>query len=206
MNESVMAAAEGPAVHAPEPPAGTVARSKDWLVGQLPAGMLSEDFFVRFVRIFQEQAQTLLTHADSLPHLADPQLAPPEMVRYLARWLGAPGIDDSYDEATQRAVLATIARTLPWRGTRHALVELAQLYSGGPATIADGGGVFAQGRAPADAAWVRIEVAGTGSLLTEDFLALMLDELPAHVRAQIVVGGRQVWPPSPDSVTDGEAS
>lgn len=178
------------------PTTGTAvpARGADWLVGQLPAGMLSDDFFVRFVRIFQAQAETLLAHADTLPHLADPQLAPPEMVRYMAGWLGGPGIDDSYSVTAQRRILQTFARTLPWRGTRRGLEMLLELFSGAPATIVDGGGVFAQGELPDDVARVRLEVASTGPLREDDFLALVLDELPAHVRVEIVIGDHRAWP------------
>ena len=177
------------------PANGPPARRGDWLVNQLPAGMLGDDFFVRFVRIFQSEAETLLTHADTLPHLADARLAPIEMVRYMARWLGTDAIDDSYGETAQRAVLGMVARTLPWRGTRYALTQMLELYSGGPVTIVDGGGVFEEDRSPDDVAWVRLEVTSTGPLPTDDFVALVLDELPAHVRAEILVGGAQAWPP-----------
>lgn len=189
------------------PTNGPPARRGDWLANQLPAGMLGDDFFLRFVRIFQAEAETLLTHADTLPHLADARLAPIEMVRYMARWLGTDGIDDSYGEAAQRAVLGMVARTLPWRGTRYALAQLLELYSEGPVTIVDGGGVYEEDRAPDDVAWVRLEVASTGRLPVEDFVALVLDEVPAHVRAEIVVAGARVWPQTAahhgDQPTDG---
>ncbi|GAB2618798.1 phage tail protein [Pseudactinotalea suaedae] len=193
MNDAVTAVGQ----HVPEalvPPTTPPARRGDWLVNQLPAGMLADDFFVRFVRIFQAQAETLLAHADTLPHLADARIAPIEMVRYMARWLGTESIDDSYGEAAQRAVLGMVAKTLPWRGTRYALLRLLELYSGAPATLSEGGGVFEENRVPDDVAWVRLEVTSTGPLPTDDFVALVLDEVPAHVRTEIVVAGVRVWP------------
>ena len=48
------------------PATGTAVNRGDWLVNQLPGGLLAEDFFVRFVRIFQAQAETLLSHADNV--------------------------------------------------------------------------------------------------------------------------------------------
>ena len=75
-----------------------MSRHDDWLLNQLPAGMLGEDFFVRFVRIFQEQAGTLLAHADNLPYLADRTITPPAMVRWMSQWLGLAGIDDSFSD------------------------------------------------------------------------------------------------------------
>lgn len=179
---------------APTPSTAPPARRADWLVGQLPSGMLSEDFFVRFVRIFQAQAETFLSHADSLPHLADPRLAPSAMVRYMARWLGSPGVDDSYDEAAQRTILLTFARTLPWRGTRYGLEQLLELYSRGPATVEESGGIYDEGDAPTGEPWVRLAVGSTGPLPPEDFITLVLDEVPAHVRTEIVVAGTTIWP------------
>jgi phage tail-like protein len=169
-------------------------RPPDWLLRQLPHGMLADDFFVRFVSIFQEQAGTLLQHADNLPYLADPDLTPVAMVRHMAGWLGLDGIDASYPEPAQRRILRTASRTLQWRGTVAGLTALLELYSGGPVQVTESGGVFREGEAPDDVAWVVLEAASTGPLAEHDFLALVLDELPAHVHAEVRVGGRMIWP------------
>jgi phage tail-like protein len=171
-----------------------MSRHEDWLLRQLPAGMLSEDFFVRFVSIFQEQAGTLVAHADNLAHLADMRLTPTEMVRWMAQWLGLPGIDPGYSEEAQRRILKTAAATLQWRGTTTALTRLLELYSGGAVTVSEGGGIFEQGEAPVGPAWVVMEVESTGLLEEADFLSLVLDEVPAHVHAEIWVAQRRVWP------------
>ena len=83
-----------------------------WLLDQLPVGMVSDDFFARFVQIFQEEAGTLVAHGENLPHLADPTVAPPAMVRWLASWIGLDGIDPGLPEATQRRMVTTAARTM----------------------------------------------------------------------------------------------
>ena len=169
-------------------------RHEDWMLHQLPGGMLSEDFFVRFVRIFQEQAGTLLAHADNLPHLADGGITPAAMVRWMAQWLGLSGIDPSFSEELQRQILATAGETLQWRGTSRGLRRLLELHSGGPVTVSEGGGVFEPGTAPEGPAWVVMEVQSTGLLEEADFLQLVLDEVPAHVHAEIWVGTRRAWP------------
>ena len=169
-------------------------RPADWLLRQLPHGMLAEDFFVRFVSIFQAQAETLLQHADTLPYLVDVDLAPTEMVQEMAHWLGLPGIDESYPPQTQRRILRTASQTLQRRGTVTGLTRLLELYSGGPARVTDSGGVFAEGQAPDDVPWVVLEVGSTGPLAESDFLALVLDEVPAQVHVAVVVGGRRIWP------------
>jgi hypothetical protein len=60
--------------------------------------------------------------------------------------------------------------------------------------IEDGGGVYGEGEAPRDGAWVRVRVPSTGWLTDEDFLRLVRDEIPAHVAAEIWVGERRLWP------------
>lgn len=172
-------------------------RPEDWLVRQLPQGMLAEDFFVRFVSIFQEEAGTLLAHADNLPYLAEIGLTPTAMIRQMAHWLGLPGIDASFSPEAQRRILRTAAATLQWRGTRAGLERLLELYSGAPARIREGGGVFREGEAPDGRAWVVLEVDSTGPLGEADFLTLVLDEVPAAVRTEVRVGGRQIWPALP---------
>ncbi|MCC2320961.1 phage tail protein [Cellulomonas xiejunii] len=169
-------------------------RAEDWLLAQLPAGMVAEDFFSRFVRIFQAEAETLLAHPDNLPYLADPRLAPPEMVRYLARWIGLPGLDADLPEDLQRDLLVAGAAALPWRGTAHGLRVLLEGYTGGPAHVVDGGGVHALGDEPTGTAWVRLEAASTGRLTQDELVELVRAEVPAHVRVELVVAGRTVWP------------
>lgn len=182
-----------------------MSRHDDWLLNQLPAGMLTEDFFVRFVRIFQEQAGTLLAHADNLPYLADRTITPLAMVRWMSQWLGLSGIDDSFSDPVQRRILATAGATLQWRGTTKGLRLLLELFSGGPVTVSEGGGVFERGTAPVGPAWVVMEVQSTGLLEETDFLRLVLDEVPAHVHAEIWVGERRAWP-LPERIAEGVAS
>ncbi|GAA1621622.1 phage tail protein [Georgenia ruanii] len=165
-----------------------------WLVSQLPPGMLTDDFFTRFVAIFQAQADTLLAHAENLPHLADPTITPPAMLRWLGEWIGLDGVDAAMPEQVQRRLVAGAARILARRGTAAGLQEFLELFSGGPATVTDGGGVWAEGEAPADTAWVVMKVTSTGVLEEADFVALVQDEVPAHVRAELWVGSRRVWP------------
>ncbi|HWJ86124.1 MAG TPA: phage tail protein [Cellulomonas sp.] len=178
-------------------------RQSDWLVRQLPYGMQAEDFFVRFVSIFQEEAGTLLQHADNLPYLGDVDLTPPAMVRELAQWLGR-GIDPSYPEDVQRRILRTAATTLQWRGTATGLTRIVELYSGGPVHVSESGGVYAEGQAPDGPAWVVIEVESTGSLAEPDFLRLVLDEVPAHVHVEIRVADRRIWPVLSGAAEEGE--
>ncbi|MCV2395219.1 phage tail protein [Actinotalea sp. M2MS4P-6] len=165
-----------------------------WLLNQLPVGMLGDDFFTRFVSIFQAEAGTLTAHADNLPHLADPTLTPPAMLRWLATWIGTTSIDPDLPEETQRRLVTTASRTLARRGTLGSLEVVLGLFSGGPAFVEDGGGVWGEGEAPPDHAWVVMRVESTGTLSDADFVTLVADHIPAHVRAELWVGDRQIWP------------
>lgn len=173
---------------------GKTGRSPQWLLNQLPVGMLDSDFFVRFVSIFQELGGSLLDDADNIDNLVDVAVAPTAMVRWLGSWIGTETIDPSLDESVQRRIVAGAATTLTWRGTTAGLTRFLELTTGGPAEVVDGGGVWRDGEAPADTAWVRMTVQSTGWLAEADFIELVRDEVPAHVRAELFVGDRRIWP------------
>jgi phage tail-like protein len=169
-------------------------RNPQWLLSQLPVGMLDADFFVRFVSIFQEVGSTLLDDADNVDNLVDVAVAPEAMVRWLGSWIGVDTIDESLDEGVQRRIVAGAALSLTWRGTVAGLTRFLELTSGGPVEVVDGGGVWRDGEAPADTAWVRMTVASTGWMGEDEYVDLVRDEIPAHVRAELYVGDRRIWP------------
>jgi phage tail-like protein len=168
------------------------ARSERWLVDQLPVGMTESDFFVRFVGLFQEVASTLLDDADLVEHIADTAVTPVPMLPYLAGWIGVDSIDASLPEDLQRLIVRSSARSLAHRGTVAGLRDFVEMLSGATASVRDGGGIWPEGDAPDDVAWVSIEVQSTGHLSEGEFIALVRDEVPAHVRMEIWVGERRV--------------
>lgn len=169
-------------------------RRSDWLVDQLPPAMLQESFFRRFIEMFQAQADTLMAHADNLAHLPDPRITPPPMLPWLASWIGLESVDGAGSTELQRVVLSTASRTLAWRGTPFGLWTMLELFSGGPAVIEEGGGVWRDGESPVDTAWVIMRVASTGNLSERAFAHLIADEVPAHVRSELWVGDKLIWP------------
>jgi phage tail-like protein len=168
-------------------------RSPHWMVNQLPVGMTDADFFVRFVSIFQEVGRTLLEDADNIDNVVDVTVAPDAVVRWMGSWIGTESIDPSLDDELQRRIVAGAAASLTWRGTTNGLRRFLELASAGPAEVSDGGGVWRDGEAPADTAWVRMRVDSTGWLPEADFVELVRDEVPAHVRAELYVGDRRIW-------------
>ena len=171
---------------------GPPPRHPQWLINQLPVGMLQSDFFVRFVSIFQELGSKLMDDADLVQHVPDATVTPVPMISHLASWIGIDTIDASLPEPLQRVILASSAKALAHRGTVSGLQGYLEMLSGGPAEVVDGGGVWAEGGAPPDVAWVRMTVQGTGHLSEDEFVAMVRDEVPAHVRAELWVDVRRV--------------
>jgi len=171
---------------------GPPPRHPRWLVDQLPVGMVQSDFFLRFVALFQELASTLLDDADLVEHIPDVTVTPAPMLQTLAGWIGVDGVDASLPPQLQRLIVASSSRSLAHRGTVRGLREFVEMLSGAPAEVIDGGGIWREGDAPRDVSWVRITVAGTGHLSEDEFVAILRDEVPAHVRIEVWVGPRRV--------------
>jgi phage tail-like protein len=171
----------------------TAPRSPTWMLDQLPVGMLGSEFFVRFVSIFQELAGSLLADADNVDNVLDLTVAPDAMVRWMSSWIGGGAIDESLPDPLQRRIARSSAQTLTWRGTARGLTRFLELASGAAAEVRDGGGVWRDGEAPEDTAWVTMTVQSTGWMPETDFVALVRDEVPAHARAELFVGERCIW-------------
>jgi phage tail-like protein len=169
-------------------------RRPDWLVGQLPVGMLDDNFFYRFVSIFQEQAGTYLDGIDNLPNILDPAVAPPPMVRFLAGWLALPPVNPALDEVYQRHLVLQASRLQWWRGTKRGLSGLLELFTGGPVDVTDTGGVFRQSEGARRPAQVSVRVNSVGWLSEQDLVELVRDEVPANVDLEVYVGDRRIFP------------
>jgi len=171
---------------------GLPPRDPDWMVNQLPVGMVQDDFFVRFVSIFQDVAATLLEDADNLEHIPDLTVTPTSMISLLGAWIGAEAVDASLPEDLQRSLLAKSGRAMSQRGTVEGIRQYLGMLSGGPVEVIDGGGIWPEGDAPPDVAWVRMQVQGTGHLSEDEFVRMVRHQVPAHVRAELFIGARRV--------------
>lgn len=169
-------------------------RDPDWLLAQLPVGMLQDDFFRRFVSIFQAVGTTCAEDIDNLEHVIDPTVAPAPLLPWLGTWVGIRVVEPSLPVETQRDLVRTAGRSLAWRGTRRGLVPFLELVSGGPVDLEETGGVWREGEAPRGTPQVRIRVRSTGWLPDEDLVELVRAELPVHVELTLHVGDRQLWP------------
>ncbi len=169
-------------------------RRADWLVGQLPVGMLDDNFFYRFASIFQEEGSTFLDSIDNLDNILDPAVAPPAMVRFLGAWLALPALHPDLDELYQRRFVKAGAKLRWWRGTKRGLSEYLELLTGGAVEVVDNGGIFRQGEVGQRLPQVRITAEGTGWLNEADFIEVVRDEVPANASVEVFVGQRRIWP------------
>jgi phage tail-like protein len=169
-------------------------RRNDWLANQLPVGMTEDDFFMRFVTIFQRMADTVVDQIDTLPYMFDPSVAPDNMVRAMAEWIGVDWVDSSLDDRLQREIVMKYSQLIQWRGTNQGLVLLLELLSGGPVEVRDTGGVFPEGESPHAPPHVRLDLAQAGWNRTADLIRIIRSELPATVTFDLWVAGEKIWP------------
>lgn len=169
-------------------------RRDDWLVHQLPIGMTDDDFFVRFVRIFQTMADTVLHQVDNMPHLFDVNVAPESLVRTIGAWMGVDWIDPSLPDHLQRRIVREYSAGLMWRGTKPGLLRLLELICEGVVLVEDSGGVFTGEDVPAMAPFVRMTVPKPTWATEADLLRIVRAELPASVTFELIVGGQLVFP------------
>lgn len=86
-------------------------------------------FLARFLGVFQSVYVDLEDDMDLAPVRFDPAVAPPEFLRWLAEGLA---VSDSFlwSEEQLRELLRRVVRLYRWKGTRAALCEVVELYTG----------------------------------------------------------------------------
>lgn len=175
---------------------------RGWLVGQLPVGMRDDDRLVRFTTIFERLGATLRASADGVEHVVDPTVTTPGMLALLGAWLGYDVVDDDLPTGTdlvtdpvearkhidrQRRIVAASGRALPWRGTARGLHLLLEAITGGPVQIEESGGVIASGERHEADGVVTVRLPSTGHLRHHELVALIRDEVPAHLAVHVIV-------------------
>lgn len=165
-----------------------------WLVGQLPR-VMTEDLVLRgFVSALEEVAGTVRDRVDSVEHHLDTGLAAPEMLQYLAGWLGVE-LEPTDPPEYKRSLVREVGRLLGWRGTRHGVESLLEAATGSRVTVRDNGGVYG-GDDPVPLAdnKVVVQLDHTGHLSERQVRRILEAELPlgAHVELDIrFPGGEQ---------------
>jgi phage tail-like protein len=126
------------------PPPGVPADRSTYLK-YLPAVYSADEFLGRFLLIFEHVLSPIERTVANIPYYFDARIAPPEMLTWLASWLGLV-LDERWPEAQRRALIRSAVELYQWRGTRRGLAEFLRLYTGFTPEIVEAG---ANGKAAA---------------------------------------------------------
>jgi phage tail-like protein len=162
--------------------------SGGWLVAQLPAAMRRDGVISGFVRAFGEIGDSVRDQVNDVEYELDVNLASPEMLSYLASWLGVAidsamaASDDPVVRDVQRRLIRAVGQALVWRGTRRGLETLLEALTDSRVDVRDPGGVFGPGdQVPPGGDTIVVELDHPGLLNRQQILAFLAEELPVGV-------------------------
>ena len=167
------AAVPPPASNAPEIPAASS------YLKFLPAIYSNDDFLGRFLLIFESILGPIDRTVGNLHYYFDAQMAPPEMLPWLASWLGL-ALDERWPEEQRRALLLAAVELYQWRGTRRGLSEFLRLYTGFTPEITEHGVGRRGVTADAFKFTVRLRVPDPSQVERAVVEAIIEAEKPAH--------------------------
>ena len=101
-----------------------------WLLAQLPRAMNANPLVEAFVDAAERIGDSIRAELDGLEYQLDPDLASPEMLAYLAGWLGFRSIGSMTRPSSAAAAGARPAPRVS--GTKRAVAELLAELTGGP--------------------------------------------------------------------------
>ncbi len=154
---------------------------------QLPRAMAADPVVLGFVTAFEEVADTVRERVDSVEHQVDTGLATPEMLQYLASWLGLE-LEPTDPPEYQRSLVREVGRLLGWRGTRHGVEGLLEAATGSRVTVTDGGGIFGRDDpVPPPDPVVVVRLDHTGHLSERQVRGFLEAELPLGARVELDV-------------------
>lgn len=109
-------------------PAGVPATRSTYL-DYLPGLYQESEFLGRFLLIFEHILSPIDRTIGNVSHFFDPDLAPAEMLPWLASWLGVV-LDVRVPEERRRDLVRAAPELYRWRGTKRGLREYLRLYTG----------------------------------------------------------------------------
>src|SRR5262249_11130358 len=125
---------------------GGGAAMRGWLLAQLPQAMANDRVIGGFVHGCEEMADSVRDRVSTVEHALDVDLASPEMLSFVAAWLGVPrdtsGAGGPAAREAQRKLIGAVGQVRGWRGTRGGVETLLEALPGGGGEVSDSGGVF----------------------------------------------------------------
>lgn len=157
-------------------------QAKSSLLKYLPSIYEDDELMGRFLMLFESFLTPLDRQIKDQAYYFDPGLAPPALIPWLASWSGS-DIDEDLILENKRELLKASASLLRTRGTRKALQEYLEIYTGGRVIIREH---FSQNF-----------VIGKEAKLGQD-IALGLDNVPQTFTVILHL------PPLPEDLEDSE--
>lgn len=108
--------------------------AKSQYLQYLPALYERDQFMARFLMLFESFWAPIHQQIDAMHAYFDPYLTPPQLLPWLAYWLGLT-LHEQWPEARQRRLLASAVRLYRTRGTRAGLTEMLEIFTGGQVEI-----------------------------------------------------------------------
>ncbi|GAA0911809.1 phage tail protein [Virgisporangium aurantiacum] len=156
-----------------------------WLAGQLPRVMAEDPVLNGFVTALEEVAGSVRDRVDSVEHHLDTGLAAPEMLQFLAGWLGVE-LEPTDPPEYQRSLVREVGRLLGWRGTRHGVESLLEAATGSRVTVLDNGGVYGNDDpVPPPDHKVVVQLDHTGHLSERQVHRILEAELPLGAQVEL---------------------
>lgn len=91
-----------------------------------------DDFFERYLGIFQSLYLDLEKCIDRIPYYLDIDLVDDQFIDYLGSWVGIDNSDELFTKKQLRKIIRQAVKMNGDKGTRHALEEILNLYIGSP--------------------------------------------------------------------------
>ncbi len=159
----------------------------------LPAIYQDDDFAQQMLDALDEVVAPVYSTLDNFDAYLDPWLAPEDFLSWLATWVGI-AIDDRWDEARRREVVARAGELYGRRGTAAGLAGQVEIQTGGEVEIVEKGAtswsVDPGGDLPGSSepmVVVRVAVPDPSAVDAARLDALVAAAKPAHVMHRIEI-------------------
>lgn len=110
------------------------------LIAGLPGVYRQDELALRLTAAFDDALAPVVSTIDNLEAYLDPDLAPPDMLRWLATWVAYP-VGETWPDDRARALVRRAVELYRWRGTVKGLRALLETYLGQSVEIVEPGGV-----------------------------------------------------------------
>jgi phage tail-like protein len=110
------------------------------LGGTLPGPYADDSFAQRLCQGLDEILAPVLATLDCLPAYLDPGTAPPDLVEWLAGWVGI-AVPPGVPVKRRRLLVVAAARLYAWRGTPYTIKTIVRLTTGHTPEIEESGGI-----------------------------------------------------------------